>query len=105
MVLSDEEPVNITDSVLLIRISRLYYDGITEDELYDATRSCWRLGKRRTGVRFALAVYKGIVKEVYEIEGWHPGGATPCKSQNLIPMTADGINRSLRIPRQDGSPN
>jgi hypothetical protein len=73
-------PNFITEPVLLIRIARLYRDDFTDDELYDATRKCWKLGPRRNRVRYAFAVYKGEVKEVYEIDEWHPGGTTPCKS-------------------------
>ena len=73
-------PLTVTDPVILIRINRLYRDGMTEDELYDATRSCWKLGSRRNRAKYALAVFEGVVREVYEIGGWHEGGTTPCKS-------------------------
>jgi hypothetical protein len=53
---------------------------MTEDELYDATRSCWKLGSRRNLAKYALAVFEGVVREVCEIAGWHEGGSTPCKS-------------------------
>ena len=72
--------VTVTDPVLLIRINRLYRDGMTEDELYDATRSCWKLGTRRNLLKYAFAVFHGVVQEVYEIDGWHEGGTTPCTS-------------------------
>lgn len=72
--------VAITEPVLLIRISRLYRDSFTADELYDATRSSWRLSTRRDGARYVFAVYRGEVKEVYEIDEWHRGGTTPCSS-------------------------
>jgi len=73
-------PLSVTDPAILIRINRLYRDGMTEDELYDATRSCWKLGSRRNRAKYALAVFEGVVQEVYEIDGWHEGGTTPCKS-------------------------
>ena len=73
-------PLTVTDPVILIRINRLYRDGMTEDELYDATRSCWKLGSRRNRAKYALAVFEGVVQEVYEIDGWHEGGTTPCRS-------------------------
>lgn len=71
--------VTITEPVLLIRIRRLYRDDFTDDELYDATRSSWKIGTRRNLAKYAFAVYKGEVKEVYEIDEWHPSGTTPCR--------------------------
>src|SRR5437763_5435390 len=73
-------PTQITDPVILIRISKLFRADMTADELYDGTRSCWKVGKRREGAEYAIALHRGVVKEVYEIEKWHRGGATQCKS-------------------------
>jgi len=66
----------ITEPAILIRISRLYHYGIGEAELYDATRGVWVVGKRREKAEFALAVYQGIVREVYRISRWLPAGST-----------------------------
>lgn len=70
------KPIKVTDSVLLIRVTRLYRHAMPAEELYDATRGQWRVGQRRNGARFALAVFDGIVREVYEIQAWHPAGTT-----------------------------
>lgn len=70
------EAVQVTDPVVLIRINRLYRPDLTDDELYDATRSAWKVGKRRDRAEYALAVYKGVIQEVYAIESWHRGGTT-----------------------------
>jgi hypothetical protein len=74
------KPVEIVDPVLLIRINRLYRHGMSANELYDATRSAWKLGHRRDGAKYAFAVFEKLVREVYEIEGWHHEGATPVQS-------------------------
>ena len=66
-------PVNaeIPDPVVLIRINELYRNGMSAQELYDATRGVWRLDlDRARGARYALAIFEGIVKEVYEPEFW-----------------------------------
>lgn len=73
--------VEVTEPVILIRINRLYRPDMTADELYDATRSQWKVGTRRDGAEYAFAIYKGVVLEVYSIEAWHPGGTTPCKTK------------------------
>ena len=70
-------PNVVTDPALLIRINRLYRDGMSAAELYEATRGWWRIGSRREGARLALAVFDGIVREVYRIDRWHPAGSTP----------------------------
>ena len=62
---------------MLIRISQLHRATMSAEDLYDATRGVWRVGQRRDGARYALAVAHGIVREIYEIHAWHPAGITP----------------------------
>lgn len=71
------KPVKIVDPVLLIRINRLYRHTMTDAELYDAARSAWKLGRRRESAKYVLAVFEGVVREVFEIQQWHRGGSTP----------------------------
>lgn len=70
------KPIKVTDSVLLIRVTRLYRHAMPAEDLYDVTRGQWKIGERRNGARFAMAVFDGIVREVYEIRAWHPAGTT-----------------------------
>lgn len=72
----NNEIAKIVEPVLLIRINQAFYYGITEQELYDATRARWKLGLRREKATYAMAVYEGIIQEVYTIAGWFPGGTT-----------------------------
>lgn len=66
----------VTDPVLLIRINRQFKYGMTAEALYESTRGIWVVGERRNRARFAMAVYAGIVREVYKIESWHRAGST-----------------------------
>jgi hypothetical protein len=66
----------ITEPAILIRINRLYHYGMSDVELYDATRSAWVVGERRERADFAFAVFEGVVREVYRITHWLPGGST-----------------------------
>lgn len=68
------EPVEVTDPALLIRINQLYRHGMSKRELYEATRGVWKLGERRDRARIAMAVFEGVVREVYSIGSWHRGG-------------------------------
>ncbi|MFG0294030.1 MAG: hypothetical protein ACF8MJ_12870 [Phycisphaerales bacterium JB050] len=70
------DPVTVTHNCLLININREFRYGLTPIELYDATRSAWRLGLKRESVDYALSVYRGIVREVYRIATWLPSGST-----------------------------
>lgn len=81
--LYDKTPGIITDSVLLIRINKLYRYGMSELELYEATRGVWKVGSRRSSATFAFAVYRGIVREVYVIKSWHRAGTTPYQTRPL----------------------
>jgi hypothetical protein len=45
-------------------------------ELYEATRGIWKLGLRRNKAEYALAVYQGIVLEVYRIKHWLPAASS-----------------------------
>lgn len=69
-------PVQIDDPVLLIRINQLYRYGMSALELYEATRGIWLLGERRESARYALAIFRGVVREVYQIDTWHRAGST-----------------------------
>lgn len=45
-------------------------------DLYESTRGIWVVGERRNKAKFAMAVYAGIIREIYQIESWHPAGTT-----------------------------
>lgn len=76
VTLYDPIPARIDDPVLLIRINQLYRYGMTPQALYEATQGVWKLGERREGVRYALAVFRGVVRAVYRVEAWYPAGST-----------------------------
>lgn len=67
---------NFQEPVLLIRITKQYRYGMEPVELYDATRSAWRVRGEPPRVEHALAVYEGVVREVYRITDWLDGGST-----------------------------
>lgn len=69
-------PVEVTDPSLLIRINRQFKYGMSADALYESTRGIWVIGERRNRAKYAMAVYAGVVREVYEIESWHRAGST-----------------------------
>ena len=69
--------MKIDEPTMLIRIPQLYRPGMSRGALYEATRGHWKVGPRRERAELAMAVADGIVREVYEIDAWHPAGTTP----------------------------
>lgn len=68
---------NFDENVMLIRINQLYHNDMTPYELYEATRGLWRVNlEKAKKIKYALAVYYGMVLEVYEIAEWFPAFST-----------------------------
>ena len=69
--------LDITEPALLIRISRAYDTNMTEQELYDITRSSWKVNYDRVkNVEYAFSIYQGQILEVYKVAGWYGAGTT-----------------------------
>jgi hypothetical protein len=71
-------PAKIVDPVVLINVAKAFHYGMSPQALYDATRSAWKVNPegRIRHARFALSVYRGVIREVYEIATWVCGGST-----------------------------
>jgi hypothetical protein len=73
-VLREED---IDDKIMMIRINDTYSDSLSPLELYEMTRGFWRVDVNHAEqADYVLAVYQGVVREVYKIAGWFPGGTT-----------------------------
>ena len=70
---------------LLLRINKLYRPGMSDRELYEATRGIWKVGSRRADAMFALAVFRGVVREVYKIASWYPAGTLAYEFHQFTP--------------------
>lgn len=61
-------PAQVTDTAIGITINRTFFYGMTDQALYEATRGTWVISRQRAVLaRYALAVYHGVVKEVFQI--------------------------------------
>ena len=85
------DAVDVSEPALLIRINRLFQPGLSELALYEATRGVWKLGPRRTRAAYALAIFEGVVQEVYAIVSWHVAGTTAYSTR-----TPDEVGREGR---------
>ena len=84
------ESANIVDPVLLIRVPKAFRPGMSDVDLYEATRGVWKIGPRRDNARYALAVFEGIVQEVFEISYWQPALTTPYATRKVDAKLAFG---------------
>lgn len=84
------QPILVREPALLITINQLYRSDMSPLELYEATRGFWVIGPRRERVELALAVYQGIVREVYRIRGWHPAGTLAYETRDAVPYGGGG---------------
>jgi len=81
---------DIREPAILIRINKQYRYGMSDVDLYDATRCAWRVGARRDQAQYAFAVYEGVVREVYRITGWLSAGSTFVVRSGGRPMPRPG---------------
>lgn len=74
------DSAEITEPIIALNIRQHYRPGMSEIELYDVTRGVWRVGKQRTRIDYAFAVFDGKVIEIYEVHEWHPAATTTYNS-------------------------
>ena len=60
--------------LLLININKLFRRDMNSEQLYEATRASWKLGKNREKAQYAVATYRGLTREVYKIHRWYSVG-------------------------------
>jgi hypothetical protein len=63
---------------------------MSELALYEATRGVWKVGPKRDRVRYALAVYAGIVRAAYEIIEWRPANSDTYQTRSLEDVDRPG---------------
>jgi len=84
------ETVEVTHRSMLITINKRYKSDLSVAELYHSTRGIWKVGERRNSVDYAMAVYQGIVREVYSIDSWHPAGTTDYDDRDISEYKGTG---------------
>lgn len=84
------QQAEIREAAILITLNQLYRSDMTSEELYEATRGFWVIGPRRARAILALAVYQGIVREVYQIERWLPAGTLAYRTRDAAAYRGSG---------------
>ena len=82
--------IKIKERVMLIRISKLHRESMTEDEIYEATRGVWKVGPRREEAEYAFSVANGEIKEIYEIGTWLPAGTLNYQTRPKVDIEVEG---------------
>jgi hypothetical protein len=73
------------EDALFIKISKRYKENMTEEELYEATRGVWVAKKERLkNIKFAFALFKNRIVEVYNVEDWFDAGTTEYKTRTIM---------------------
>lgn len=63
------------DKIVIIKISRLYHDGMGHKEVYEATRGHWKANfDQISQYKTVLSVANGIIRGVYSVDQWYKGG-------------------------------
>jgi hypothetical protein len=85
------KPVIVRHNAILITINKLYRSTMTPQELYEATRGIWVIGPRRDKAEYAMAVYQGIVREVYRINKWYPAGTLEYQTRDSWDVSGGSV--------------
>lgn len=85
----EDVDVSPEHSGLVFILNKLYKFGMTDLQLFEATRGVWHNPPRNDeSVKYAYATYNNIVKEVYEIHGWVKAG------------TQEYFTRTIKLPSE-----
>lgn len=64
---------SIDDPAVAININQQFPYVRNADDLYNCTRSMWRIDRARAArARYVFSVYQGMIKEVYTVDRWRP---------------------------------
>jgi hypothetical protein len=67
----DAKEVEIMEPSIIININKLFVRFMTSEDLYNVTRSAWKVSEqKRQSCKYAIAAYRGLVREVYVIDRW-----------------------------------
>ena len=60
-----------TEPILIVKLTQKYRQGMSSEELYEASRQYWVVGPRRAKVKYVVAAYLGRTIEAYLVENWY----------------------------------
>lgn len=80
-------PLVVQHPMVSFTINREYKHDLHPEALYEFSRGVWRANVEHHAIKpeYALAIFNGIVREVYKIDHWHPAGTLPYLHRTLSP--------------------
>lgn len=67
-----------------VNLNNEEFNKLSQNELYDGYRGIWKISKDRTkDLKYAFAIHKNIVKNVYLIDEWYEGNTTEYKARKI----------------------
>lgn len=88
---------DFTEPTMVIKINRLYHEGMNEQEIYDTTRGWWRVSRGNCEkVKLVLAVVRGAVIEVFRVNGWKAADGTAANGQSRLRFEGERAEESVR---------
>lgn len=67
----DAKTITITEPSIIININKKYKRFMSEKDLYYSIKQSWVLGIKKKNAEYIIASYRGLVREIYEIENWY----------------------------------
>lgn len=105
------KPAIFDEPVLLININDKYLQCKNSEDIYEATRSAWKVSATRVaGIKIVCTTYKGIIREVFYVDYWSKHPSRNGRSE-FIGKRADEtirnkyINNSIEAYQKRGSQN
>ena len=69
-----------------VNLNNEEFDNLNSDEVYDGYRGIWRISKNKVDdLKYAFAIHKNIIKNVYLIHAWHNGNTTLYRTRKINP--------------------
>ncbi|MBS1516637.1 MAG: hypothetical protein JSS91_00965 [Bacteroidetes bacterium] len=102
---------------IIININAQYKRGMSDTDLYNATRYAWVINKNKTKwIKVVLAEYKGLIIEVFSVDNWYEVPSKDKKGKEKIRWAFNGsvandeirnyyINRSITHLKRKGNAN
>lgn len=68
----EDEAIEITEKVILIKINASYHDGMSKDEIFKATKGNWKLSlEKARNTEYVFSIVNGTIMEVFKTLSWN----------------------------------
>jgi len=69
---TNEKELEIIEKSILIKINASYYEGMSKEEIYNATKGNWKLSlDKAQKAEYIFSIVNGMILEIYKITNWY----------------------------------